>query len=88
MSKYTNFTNLTRSGEEVFLATEQTGVYKRPTPLQGDRSRRNQKKDCRYHKDVGYTTEECIMLNEIKKLIRDGYLRGYFRNERTKPSND
>ena len=28
LSKYNNFTNLTRSLEDVFLATEHTGVYK------------------------------------------------------------
>ena len=72
-SKYTNFTNLTRSREEVFLATEQTSVYKRPDLLRGDRSKRNQNKYCRYHKDVVHTIEECIMLkDEIEKLICEG----------------
>ena len=46
LSKYTNFTDLTGSREEVFLATEQIGVYKRSDPLPGDRSRRNQNKCC------------------------------------------
>ena len=40
-SKYNNFTDLTRSREEVFLATEHTGVYKRPDTMRGDRSKRN-----------------------------------------------
>ena len=74
-SKYTNFTDLTRSNEVVFLATEQIGVYKRPDLLQGDRSKRNQNKYYRYHKDVNHTTEECIMLkDEIEKLIHEEYL--------------
>ena len=89
LSKYTKFTDLIWSREEVFLATEQTGVYKRPDLLWGDRSIRNQNKYCRCHKDVGHTTEECIMLkDEIEKLIRDGYLQDYVCNRRTKPSND
>ena len=33
LSKYTNFTDLTSSRDEVFLATEQTGVYKQTDPL-------------------------------------------------------
>ena len=56
LSKYTNFTDLIGSREEVFLATEQTGVFKWPDPLREDRSKRNQNKYYRYHKDVGHTT--------------------------------
>ena len=33
LSRYTNFTELTSSREELFLATEQTDVFKRPDPL-------------------------------------------------------
>ena len=40
-SKYNNFTNLTRLHEDVFLATEHTGVYKRPDLMRGDRSKKN-----------------------------------------------
>ena len=69
-SKYNNFTNLTRSREDVFLATEKTGVYKRPDSMRGDCSKRNLNKYSRYHKDIGHTTEECIMLkDEMEKLI-------------------
>ena len=45
-SKYTKFTDLPRSREEVFLATEQTCVYKLLDPLQGYHSNRNQNKYC------------------------------------------
>ena len=69
-SKYNNFTNLTRSHEDVFLATEHMGVYKRPDSMRGDRSKRNQNKYYRYHRDVDHTMEECIVLkDEIEKLI-------------------
>ena len=74
-SKYNNFTDLTRSREDVFLATEHTGVYERPNSMQGVRSKRNQNKYCRFHRDIGHTTEECITpKDEIEKLIREGYL--------------
>ena len=89
LSKYNNFTDLIRSREDVFLATEHTGVYKRPDLMQGDCSKRNQNKYYRYHKDVGHTIEEYIMLkDEIEKLIREGYLRDYVHNGSAKPRND
>ena len=70
LSKYNNFTDLTRSREDVLLATEHMGVYKQPDSLRGEHSKRNQNKYCQYHKDVGHTTKECIMLkDEIEKLI-------------------
>ena len=70
-SKFTNYTDLVSSREDVFIAVEQTGVFKWPNPLCGDCSKKNQNKYCRYHKDVGHTTKECITLkDEIKKLIR------------------
>ena len=37
LSKYNNFTDLTKSREDVFLATKHTGVYKRPNLMRGDR---------------------------------------------------
>ena len=88
-SKYNNFIDLTRSHEDVFLATNHIGVYKRPDSMPGDCSKRNQNKYCRYHKDVDHTIEECIMLkDEIEKLIREGYLRDCVANRSTKPCDD
>ena len=88
-SKYNNFTGLTMSHEDVFLATEHIGVYKRPDSMRGDRLKRNQNKYCRFHRDIGHTTEECIALkDEIEKLIQDGYLQNYVRNEGAKPHED
>ena len=71
------------------MAIEQTGVFKRPDLLRGDRSKRNQNKYCQYHKDVGNTTEECITLNdENEKLIRHWYLQDYVNGKRTRPQNE
>ena len=70
------------------MAAEQTGVFKRPDPLCGDCSKRNQNKYYRYHKDIGHTIEECIMLkDEIKKLIRRGYLQDYINGKMPRPPN-
>ena len=55
--------------------------------MRGDRSKRNQNKYCRYHQDIGHTTEECIALkDEIEKLIQEGYLQNYVRNEGPSPA--
>ena len=86
---YTNFTELTSSREEVFLASEQTCVFKRLDLLRGDRSKRNQSKYYQYHKDVSHATKECVMLkDEIKNLIRNGYLQDYVSDRKAKPRND
>ena len=45
-SKFTNYTNLVSSREDVFMAMEQTGVFKWPDRLHGDSSKRNQSKYC------------------------------------------
>ena len=49
LRKYNNFTDLTRSCKDVFLAIEHTGVYKGLDMMRGDRSKSNQNKYCRYH---------------------------------------
>ena len=88
-NKFTNYTDLVSSREDVFMATEQTGVFKRPDLLHGDCSKRNQNKYCRYHKSVGHTTEECITRkNEIEKLIYRRYLQDYINGRRARPQNE
>ena len=57
--------------------------------MHGVRSKMNQNKYCRYHKDVGHTTEECITLkDEIEKLICHGYLQDYINGRSTRPQNN
>ncbi|XP_024027266.1 uncharacterized protein LOC112093317 [Morus notabilis] len=50
--------------------------------MKSDPSRRNQKKFCRFHGDVGHHTNDCADLkDEIERLIREGRLQE-FRAER------
>ena len=71
------------------MVAEQTSVFNRLDSLRGDRSKRKQNKYCRYHRDIGHTTEKCITLkDEIEKLIRRGYLQDNIIGRRAKPQND
>ena len=71
------------------MEAEQTKVFKQPNLLHGDHSKKNQNKYCRYPKDVGHITEECIILkDEIEKFIRRGYLQDYISGRRTRPQNE
>ena len=45
-NKFTNYTDLVSSREDVFMAAEHTGMFKRPDPLRGDCFKRNQNKYC------------------------------------------
>ena len=87
--KFTNYTDLVSSRKDIFMVAERKGVFKRPDPLCGDHSKRNQNKYCWFHKDVGHTTEECITLkDEIEKFIHRRYLQDYINNKRARPQND
>ena len=87
--KFTNYTNLVCSREDIFMAAEQIEVFKRPDPLRGDCSKMNQNKYCQFQKDIGHTTKECITLkDEIEKLICRGYLQDYVNDRRARPHND
>ena len=89
LGKFMNYTDLVSSREDIFMVAKQTKVFKRPDPLHGDRSKRNQNKYCRYHKDVSHTTEECITLRDkIEKLIHRMYFQDYINDRRIKLQND
>ena len=87
--KFTNYTDLVSSQEDVFMAIEHIGLFNWPDSLRGDRSKKNQNKHCRFHKDIGHTNKECITLkDEIEKLIHHGYLQDYVNDRRARPQYD
>ncbi|GAV59239.1 hypothetical protein CFOL_v3_02770 [Cephalotus follicularis] len=61
------------------LAVEQDKVpFQWPEKLRSPAENRNVEKYCRYHRDHGHDTEECMQLkNQIEDLIRKGHLRKY-----------
>ena len=46
--------------------------------MKGDRSRRDVKKNCAFHKDIGHSTKRCMALrNEIERLLRVGHFKEF-----------
>ena len=43
-----------------------------------ERTRRDIKRNCAFHKDVGYTTDRCVAIkDEIERLIRAGHFKEF-----------
>ncbi|XP_024022056.1 uncharacterized protein LOC112091801 [Morus notabilis] len=84
---YASYHQLTVGVEEVFNQVGRGNLLRRPEPMRSDPSRRNQKKYCRFHGDVGHHTNDCANLkDEIERVIREGRLQE-FKAER-RPRND
>ena len=50
--------------------------------IKSDRSLRDIRKNCAFHKDIGHNTEKCIPLrDEIERLIRARYFKEFLENE-------
>ena len=46
--------------------------------MKADRPRRDVKKKCAFHKDIGHSTERCMVLkDEIERLIRAGHFKEF-----------
>ena len=79
--KFTNYTGLIDSRENVYRATCNLVNYRKPPKApSGNRCPRNSDKKCEFHGDVGHTTNECFQLkDEIKSLFRAGHLGQWVR---------
>ncbi|XP_024026074.1 uncharacterized protein LOC112092959 [Morus notabilis] len=83
--KYDSYHELTVAVEEVFNQVSRGNLLRRPEAMKSDPSRRNQKKFCRFHGDVGHHTNDCADLKDkIKRLIREGSRR---REENQRPED-
>ncbi|XP_024020104.1 uncharacterized protein LOC112091244 [Morus notabilis] len=80
--KYDSYHELMVGVEDVFNQVGRGNLLRRPEAMKSDPSRRNQKKFCRFHGDVGHHTNDCADLkDEIERLIGEGRLQE-FRAER------
>ncbi|KAM6583079.1 hypothetical protein CsatB_010081 [Cannabis sativa] len=87
--RFVNYTELAVPRDHIYAVEERNGVFKKPPPIRGNRDRRDPKKFCKYHKDIGHTTLECwVLQDEIEELIRRGKFDKYRKNEESHPRAD
>ncbi|KAL0367027.1 UNVERIFIED_CONTAM: hypothetical protein Sradi_3592800 [Sesamum radiatum] len=79
---FTHYTPLNALRGEILVVAEQQGLINQwPRKMQDNPKRLKSYKYCRFHRDMGHTTEECRHLqNEIKKLIQWGQLKEYVKH--------
>ena len=81
-SVYKVHTELNESRENIYLANENQVPFRRPDPMRNQKSKRDSSKYCRFHRDIGHTTDECRQLkDEIEGLISRGYFQQYVKNQ-------
>ncbi|XP_062114531.1 uncharacterized protein LOC133825633 [Humulus lupulus] len=81
-SIYIVYTELTDTRENIFVMNGNQVSFRQPDVMRHQRTKRDSNKFCRFHKDVGHTTEECKQLKEeIEDLILRGYLGQYIQNQ-------
>ncbi|XP_030478017.1 uncharacterized protein LOC115695060 [Cannabis sativa] len=87
--RFVNYTELAVPRDHIYAIEEKNGVFKKPPPIRGNRNKRDPKKICKYHKDIGHTTLECwVLQDEIEELIRRGKFNKYKKSEESHPRAD
>ena len=81
--KYTNYHSLNAPLDHIYTVTDR-GLYRSPEPMKSERTRREIKRNCTFHKDVGHTMDRCITLKEeTKRLIRAGHFKEFVDQQHT-----
>ncbi|XP_052176598.1 uncharacterized protein LOC127790906 [Diospyros lotus] len=77
-----SYTPINASRAEILLALEDKDYLRCLPPLRSPPNTQNKRKYCRFHRDHGHVTEDCIQLKEeIRELINRGYLRDFVGQE-------
>ena len=66
--KYTNYHSLMTLLDHVYAVTD-INLYRPPEPMKGDRVRRDIKRNCAFHKDIGCTMDKCVALKEESERL-------------------
>ena len=75
--KYTSCHSFNALLDHIYAVTDR-GLYRSPEPMKSKRTRRDIKRNCAFHKDVGHTTNRCIALkDEIERLIRADHFKEF-----------
>ena len=79
--KYTNYHVVNAPVDHIYVVTDK-GLYRKPYVIRNDRWRRDVKKNCAFHKDIGHNIESCIAIkDEIERLIKAGYFKEFLEEE-------
>ncbi|XP_060968295.1 uncharacterized protein LOC115703803 [Cannabis sativa] len=79
---YTIYTELNETWENIYLVHEQKVTFGKPEPMRHARNKRDPNRYCKYHKDIGHTTEECRQLkDEIESIIARGHFKQYVKRQ-------
>ena len=82
--RFDTYTPLTMPRERVLMEIEKENFLEKPQPMRTPPTKRTKNKYCRYHRDHGHNTEDCIQLKDaIEDLIRPGHLDRYIRRQPT-----
>ncbi|XP_058185641.1 uncharacterized protein LOC131302865 [Rhododendron vialii] len=83
--KYKQFTPLIATAEQILSNLQDDPDLKWPGKLRSDPSRRAKDKYCRFHRDHGHNTDDCIDLKQqIEDLIQRGRLQRFVTKKHQK----
>lgn len=83
MEKYQQYTPLVATAKQILDDLHDNPDLKWPGKLRSDPSKRLKDKWCRFHRDHGHTTDDCIDLKQqIEGLIQRGRLRRFVKNQK------
>ncbi|XP_021736441.1 uncharacterized protein LOC110702990 [Chenopodium quinoa] len=85
LNPYSPKYELNKYNHAIFTEIKGRFSLEKPTPMRGDRSKRNQGKHCHFHEDVGHETNECISLKRLlDQLAEKGDLDSYVKKRKGK----
>ena len=77
LPKYTNYHAFTALVDHMYAVTDRS-LYRQPEAMKSDRSRRDIKQNCIFHKDIGHNTQWCVAFrDEIERLMRAGHFKEF-----------
>ncbi|KAM6563080.1 hypothetical protein CsatB_023078 [Cannabis sativa] len=61
---YTIYTELNQTRENIYLVHEQKVAFDKSQPMKHARNKQDPNRYCKFHKDIGHTTDECCQLKD------------------------
>ncbi|KAL5579748.1 hypothetical protein UlMin_012190 [Ulmus minor] len=84
--RFCEYTPLTETVATIFNQAEHHEIFNYPPGIRTQVNKRDNTKYYRFHRDTGYTTEECrVLKDEVERLIQGGQLREYVRGANQQP---